>query len=252
MNIAIIGYGHVGKAMHKLFQNAVVFDPALGMGNKDEVNKCKAAFVCVPTPMLENGRCDTKITEEVIEWLDVELIILRSTVEIGFTDAMAKKYMKKIVFHPEYYGETVDHPFKDLNGRKWLTFGGCQFAIDGAIKVYQEVINSDVKIFQTDAKSAELAKYMENSFLAMKVTFCNEMYDIADKLGVNYNKARELWLADPRIGASHTFVYEENRGYGGKCLPKDIASVISQAETAGANVSLLKATEERNKAFREA
>ena len=54
--------------------------------------------------------------------------------------------------------------------------------------------------------------------MATKVTFCNEMYDIAMALGADYNLAREVWIADPRIGASHTFVYEDNRGYRASSL----------------------------------
>ncbi len=65
-----------------------------------------------------------------------------------------------------------------------------------------------------DADAVEFAKYMENAFLATKVVFCNEMYDLAGKLGVNYNVVREIWTSDPRIGTSHTFVYPGNREYG--------------------------------------
>ena len=251
MKIGIVGYGHVGKAMHALFKGAEVFDEPLNIGTKEKINQCEIAFVCVPTPSMQDGNCDTSIVENVISWLNVPVIVLRSTVRVGFTDEMMEKYHKEIVFQPEYYGETVAHPFAELSDRQWLAFGGNPKGIDVAIKAYQTVMNSNVRILQYGAKEVEFAKYMENAYLATKVIFCNEMYDIAKSLGVNYNEAREVWVADPRIGTSHTFVYEDNRGYGGSCLPKDIASIIKQADETGANADLLKSVVRRNAVFRK-
>ncbi len=246
MKIGIVGYGHVGKAMAELFKDSVIYDKPLNIGTKDEVNQCDVAFVCVPTPSNADGSCDTTIVEEVIGWLDVKTIVIRSTVYVGFTREMSKKYGKEIVFQPEYYGETVAHPFSDLSGRQWLSFGGDSAAVDRAIGAYKHVYTSNVQIYITDSDSAEFAKYMENAFLATKVIFCNEMYDLAKKLNVDYNKAREIWLADPRIGRSHTFVYEDNRGYGGSCLPKDVLSVIDQAHQTGSDCTLMEAVHLKN------
>jgi UDP-glucose 6-dehydrogenase len=91
---------------------------------------------------------------------------------------------------------------------------------------------------------------MENSFLALKVTFCNEIYDIAQAVGVDYNELRELWLLDPRIGRSHTFVMPDARGFGGKCLPKDMAALVHLAAEQGCTPTLLRATIEANSANR--
>ena len=244
--VGIVGYGHVGKAMKELFEDAIVYDEPLAIGNKEEINACDAAFVCVPTPANSDGSCNTDIVEKTISWLETPVIILRSTVYVGFTDSMAQKYGKEIVFQPEYYGETVSHPYSDLKKRSWLTFGGSKKGINLAICVYKDVVNSSVVIHQASAKEAELAKYMENSFFATKVSFCNEFYDIAKGLGVDYNVVRELWLADERIGRYHTFVYEHNRGFGGSCLPKDTAAIINQSEQNGIDVSLLKSVIEKN------
>lgn len=246
MKTGIVGYGHVGKAMHAMFKDAIIYDKFANLGTREEINSCDAVFVCVPTPQMQDGHCDTSAVEDVIQWVESKIIILRSTVYVGFTDEMCKKYNKEIVFQPEYYGETVAHPFANLNERKWLAFGGTKRGIDLAIKVYQEVINSNVRIFQSDAKDVEMAKYMENAFLAMKVTFCNEMYDIAKSLGADYNRAREIWTADPRIGTSHTFVYVDKRGYGGSCLPKDIASIVAQAKDKKIDCTLLESVIRKN------
>lgn len=248
--IGIVGFGHVGKAMKELFKDAVIFDDPLSLGSKEEINECDAAFICVPTPSNADGSCNTDIVESTIAWLETPVIIIRSTVYVGFTDAMSEKYGKEIVFQPEYYGETVSHPYSDLKMRSWLTFGGTKKGINMAINVYKDVINSSVAIYQASAKEAELAKYMENAFFATKVTFCNEFFDIAQGLGVDYNIVRELWLADERIGRYHTFVYEQNRGFGGSCLPKDIAAIIFQSEQNGVHSSFLESVVEKNKEFR--
>lgn len=246
MKIGIIGYGHVGGAMRELFKNAVVYDKYKGIGTEKEINECDIAFVCVPTPMAKDGTCDTSIVEEVISWCTCKCIVLRSTVRIGFTREMREKYRKEIVFQPEYYGETVAHPYAHLSDRAWLTFGGTSNGIDSAIKAYQTVINSNVRIYQCSSDEAEMAKYMENAFLATKVIFCNEMYDLCKKLDLNYNIIRELWTADPRTGTSHTFIYEDNRGFGGSCLPKDIAALVKQGQAANCDMTILEAVIDKN------
>jgi UDPglucose 6-dehydrogenase len=246
MRIGIVGYGHVGKAIHALFPDAVVYDAPKEMGSKAKVNNCEIVFVCVPTPSLPDGTCDTSIVEEVVVWLTAKVIVIRSTVPVGFTDAMKELTGKRIVFQPEYYGETIDHHFSDLRHRTWLTFGGSGDDVGLVIRAYQQVYNAEVRIRQTDARTAEMAKYMENCFLALKVTFCNEFYDIAGAHGIDYNELREVWLEDPRIGRSHTFVYEDNRGYGGKCLPKDVSALIGMADEKAVNSDLMKSVQHKN------
>lgn len=250
MEIAIVGFGHVGKNMQNIFPNAVIYDEPLGIGNREDVNKCKVAFVCVPTPMHDNGACDTAIVEDVLTWLNTETIVLRSTVPVGFTDKFSSELNKNIIFQPEYYGETVNHPLANLQERQWITLGGNKNKTNDVIMAYQQVYTSNIVINIVEPKVAELAKYMENCFLALKVTFCNEFYDIAKALGVNYTQLRETWLLDPRIGRSHTFVYQNNRGYGGSCLPKDISAMIFQAEQNNVNCDLLKSVVNKNSGYK--
>lgn len=249
MKIGIVGFGHVGGAMHELFKDAIIYDKFKRIGSKEEINTCDATFVCVPTPMMEDGSCDTTAVDEVLAWCESKVIILRSTVRVGYTREMANKLHKNIVFQPEYYGETVAHPFANLSDRNWLSFGGTREAIDLAIDVYKNVINSNVRIYQAPSDEVELAKYMENAFLATKVIFINEMYDICEKLGLNYNQVREIWTADPRIGTSHTFIYKDNRGYGGSCLPKDISALHQLEKENEIDDTLINAVIEKNKKY---
>lgn len=249
--ISILGYGHVGKITKELFKDAIIYDEPKNIGNKDEVNKSNFAFICVPTPKAKNGSCDTSIVEEILTWIKADIIIIHSTVSVGFTQKWQNKTKKHIVFQPEYYGETYKHIFQNPHNRSWITLGGKLEDTSKVADLYQTIFTSDIIINQVDSTTAELAKYMENAFYATKVTFCNQFYDLAKVYGVDYNQLRETWLLDPRINRSHTFVYPDNRGYGGSCLPKDTAAIIYEADKMGVDMSLLKATEEANRRYHD-
>lgn len=249
---AIVGHGAVGKGIHKLFPGARTYDEPLGLGSRDEVNLARFAFVCVPTPAAADGSTDTSIVEDVLSWIGSEFIILRSTVPVGTTDRLRMKTGKSIVFQPEYGpAETPDHPFNDLRKVRWAILGGERRDTVAVADLYKTTFSADFVIQQTDAKTAELTKYMENTFLALKVMFCNEFYDIAAGYGLDYNELRELWLLDPRIGRSHTFVMPHDRGFGGRCLPKDLSSIIHAARELGLSADLLEATQRGNEALRK-
>ena len=250
---AIVGYGAVGRGIHQLFPDARPHDPPLGIGSRDEVNDCRFAFVCVPTPMSEDGSADTSIVEEAVGWIESDYIIIRSTVPVGTTDRLRHATGKAIVFQPEYGpAETPDHPFNDLRKVRWAILGGVREHTVAIADLYKTTFNADFVIQQTDAKTAELTKYMENTYLALKVTFCNEFYDIAASQGIDYNELRELWLLDPRIGRSHTFVLPHARGFGGRCLPKDLSAIIDSAKRNGVQPRLLEAVRDVNARMRDA
>jgi UDPglucose 6-dehydrogenase len=196
--------------------------------------------------MKEDKSCDISIVEETIQWLDVPVIVIRSTVPPGTTDYLSSKYKKHIVFEPEYLGETALHPYLDLRKREFVILGGERPSCDVIVMYMQTLMHPDTHFYLTDAKTAELCKYMENAFLGTKVTFCNEFYQIALKLGIDYNELRELWLADKRIGRSHTFVYPNNLGFSGKCLPKDLNAIVKKLEEVGYEAKFIKAVLENN------
>lgn len=246
-DVGIVGCGHVGSIMKQLFSEAAVYDKYKQIGIKDTINSCKFVFVCVPTPKSEDGSCDTAAVDEVLDWVSSKsTIILRSTVPVGYTRKATTRYSKHIVFQPEYYGETVAHPFADPHNRSWITLGGNLKDTYKVAQLYQHIYTSELIINQVDYEVAELAKYMENTFYATKVSFCNQFYDLAKAMNIDYNQLRETWLLDPRISRSHTFVYEDDRGYGGSCLPKDTAAILHQAEQLGVDMSILSSIEAYN------
>jgi UDPglucose 6-dehydrogenase len=251
--IAIIGYGYVGKAMESFFKDhyqLVIYDPYLSEQrlipgvSKKQVNTCDAAFICVPTPMSDDGSCDISIVEETFEWLNVDLVVIKSTVAVGTTKKLIDKYGTHIVFSPEYIGEsTYWTPFsfhKDMKETPFYTIGGEKNTCSAVIDLLLPVTGPCKRYNITDSTTAEMAKYMENSFYANKIAFCNEVYDICQYIGVDYNEARELWLSDPRLHRMHTAVFKDNRGFGGKCLPKDTNALVKIAEKAGVEPHLLK------------
>ena len=255
--IGIIGYGYVGKALHRFFENhyeVFIYDPNLKTSNsKEEINETDIVFISVPTPRSENGQCDISIVEESIKWLGVDVIVIKSTVEIGTTNLLIEKYNKNIVFSPEYIGEsTYWSPYDfhtDMKETPFFIFGGESNLCSKVIDIFLPVTGPCKRYIKTDSKSAEMAKYMENSFYATKITFCNEMYDICEKIDVDWNEVRELWLADPRINPMHTAVFKDKRGFSGKCLPKDTSALNYIAKENGLPSLLLNSVLESNKIF---
>lgn len=251
MKVAIVGAGAVGGGMARLFPDCVLYDEPKGIGTREAVNACEVAFVCVPTPTATDGSCDTSIVEDVVSWLDASVIVLRSTVSVGTTRRLAETYKKRVVFQPEYGpAETPDHPFNDLRNVRWIILGGERADAKVAARAWMDAYSSDITIQYTTPETAELCKYMENAFLATKVTFCNEFFEIAQRVGVDYDELREAWLLDPRIGKSHTFVFGDKRGFGGRCLPKDLEAIVRTAEASGYDARLLREVSETNKRFR--
>lgn len=228
--VAIVGYGAVGKGLHELFPEAVIYDEPLGLGTRAEIDGCDVAFIAVPTPARDDGRCDVSIVEQAVSWIGCDYIVIRSTIEVGTTARLRRETGKRIVFQPEYGpAETPDHPFKNLRDVRWAILGGERDDTRWVANLYQRIFDSTIAIHQTTSETAELCKYMENAYLAMKVAFSNEFFDLAETAGVDYHELRELWLLDPRINRSHTWVYPDDRGFGGKCLPKDLEALTSFA-----------------------
>jgi UDPglucose 6-dehydrogenase len=248
MRIAIAGYGSIGRYIEGVFARShdiALYDPALGLGRIEDLDDADYAIICVPTPTGEDGSCDTSIVEELVERINPRrAIVCQSTVSIGTTDRLIARYDKPLVYVPEWAGESLNHPYRRLERRSFLIYGGHEPAASAVQELYATGYGG-VRHHVVAPRVAEIVKYMENSFLAMKVAFCNEFFDLCAAAGVDYDEVRGLWLEDWRIGASHTTVTEE-RGYGGKCLPKDVAAVCSTGREMGAAMEILEAVQNAN------
>jgi UDPglucose 6-dehydrogenase len=250
MKVAIIGTGVVGKAMQELFPEAVPYDEPLGLGSRSEVNGCDVAFVCVPTPGRHQAYLDTSTVEAVVEWLDAGLIVIRSTVNPGTTDALRKRYRKRIIFQPEYLGETVAHPMADPHNRPFIILGGEPEDTRMAIEVYHHAYSAAVRIRQTDALTAEMIKLAANRAIAHKVAEVQELYDLCEAAGVDYYTVREaVYQDDPRMSAYWTFVFPDRRGFNSKCIPKDVYAVAAYARELGVPMEVTEALLQRNQRY---
>lgn len=247
--------GFVGQGMLKYFPDAYQFDEPKGIGTKEEVNECDLAIICVPTPSRNNGRCDTDIVESVVQWVTTPLVLIKSTVEPGTTARLSVTYGKRIIFSPEYMGESSYYvPSQYLDPKNpvshgFLILGGEEKACTEIADIFVPVIGPTTRIRIMQSVEAELIKYAENSFFAMKVMFSNELRDMCDLFGANWHRVREGWLDDPRIGPMHTAVFPDKRGFGGKCYPKDVKALYEICRMLDYEPLMLKATMESNNKY---
>ncbi len=247
--LAIIGGGWVGKAQKQLFPDALVYDPMLGFKtSQEEVNDCDMAFVAVPTPCPYEGKLDTSIVEEVVSWVACPLIVIRSTVNPGTCDHLAEKYHKRIVFMPEYLGESVGHPMLDPKTRPFIIVGGKPEDRKAVIDVYFTTYNANISVRLTSCLEAEVIKLTENRAIACKVTEIEELIDVCKLAGVDYYQVRDaVYGDDPRFNLWWTADFVGNRGLRSKCLPKDAYAWCAFAESLGYNPIITRTILEKNK-----
>lgn len=247
INIAIIGFGVIGKAINTLFENVnvskVIYDPYIDCNTKgleaikknvlmvatdkelakQHVNKADIAFVCVPTPHKKYDGLDMSAVEDVISLFSPKLFVICSALQPGTADHLAEKYNKKIVVQPEYFGETVAHPLVDMQKTNFLILGGDKGDLENVISLYQKVYNANTKIRKVTRLEAEVIKLSENRAIGYKVAQCQELYDACQAAGVDYDVIREaVYGDDPRFNLWWTFVYKNERGLSSKCIPKDL------------------------------
>ena len=221
--VLIVGCGVVGSNLKDELRDLYpdVYDKYKMLNTKGK-HKYKVAFICVDTPATEGEPCDISEVRNAVIENDAEIYVIKSTVLPGTTERIAEETKKRIVFSPEYYGGTqhcnnFDFDFTILGGEKEDCFR--------VVQILQDVYDGRHQFRITDAKTAELVKYMENSYLATKVSFCNQFYNIANDIGVNYEELRELFVMDPRVEPSHTFVYGEHPYWNSHCLNKDVPAI---------------------------
>lgn len=245
-SILICGYGIVGHHIKNIFNWADLYDVNIKEYNNISNKIYDFVFICVPTPMKDNGEANIDFVKDIINKVKANIFIIKSTIPPNTTEELKKEFNKRIVFSPEYQGETQH----TLINEGFVIVGGDKDDTNEVIQLYQYVYNGSLKTYQTTSLLAEITKYMENSFLATKVIFCNEFYRICKAFGVNYTELRELFVADPRVNKSHTFVYEKQPYYDSKCLNKDIPALIESCKKQGYDATFLKFIIDLNEKFK--
>ena len=259
MKIGIIGQGYVGTALKEGFQDFYQvetydkYDIGKSTHSKisDIVELSDVIFVCVPTPMRQDGSCYTGIVEEVIREINEnangQIVVIKSTVPPGTTDRINEEYSHTTtIFNPEFLTEA--NFIQDFKNQSRIILGGDRKGTNIVRQIYSRIF-PNATIVKTGAKHAEMVKYFTNCFLATKVSFANEMYNICQQLDLDYDKIVEYATYDERLGKSHWAVPgpDGDFGYGGHCLPKDLSAIVSEFDTYG----LLEAVEQVNDQVRE-
>jgi UDPglucose 6-dehydrogenase len=241
MNITIAGFGFVGKAHKELLKdthNITIYDPEQGyttFGTPDGI------IVCVSTPPRKDGSCDMTNVFEVIERSPDVPILIKSTISVEGWDMLVDTFPNRMLnFSPEFLRQATY--LDDIKQMDKLLIGGT------SCNYWARVFGITTEI--ADPRELILAKYARNSFLALKVAFFNQMYDLCDALDVEYSAVAHYTTMDERIGDSHSFITEE-RGFGGHCFPKDINAIIQTGQRDNVDLSILKEVVEYNKRIRK-
>lgn len=265
MNIGIIGQGFVGNAVYQKFKNyydvlTYDLDESKSNSNVNEIiYKCENIFLCLPTPMNKDGSCNINIVEQVLAGIDLTTdnleternIIIKSTIPPGTTAKWNLLFESlNIVFNPEFLTER--NAIKDYENQNRIILGGVRPATTELKRVFSKVFPK-AHIIKTDSTHAEMVKYLTNTFLSVKVSFANEIFQLCDGLGIDYDKVVEYATYDERLGKSHWNVpgHDGDFGFGGHCFPKDLKALLYLTEKLGTINNVLCATNETNNNVRK-
>ncbi|TSC95195.1 MAG: UDPglucose 6-dehydrogenase [Parcubacteria group bacterium Licking1014_1] len=250
LKLGIMGVGMVGSALKRCFEKRgiklFIYDKGQNLGSMDDVNQADIIFICVPTPFDKNGGFDLSYVKEVCGNIKGEkIIVIKSTVLPGTTEGLQKNYPQhKFLFNPEFLTELTADQDMDYPDRQIVGFTKESFNIAADLLLILPLAPFE-KIMP--ATEAEIVKYFGNTWFAAKVAFANQMYDLCQKIGADYDIIAESAAVDKRIGRSHLDVWHKGyRGYGGKCIPKDIKALIQFASANGVDLTLHKTVEEIN------
>ena len=263
--IGIIGQGFVGTAVREGFRNHFTIETYDKF--KSEASTCDTlaelcgkahvVFVCLPTPMRRDGSCDLSIVQQTVRNIDAQQLnnvaVIKSTVPPGTTGALNEECKNiQVVFNPEFLTEA--NYIDDFKNQNRIIIGGPRPASTTVKNLFKKAFYS-TPIIKTGSSTAEMVKYFINAFLATKVSFANEIYKICEKTDIDYDKVVEYALYDDRIGKSHLTVPgpDDEFGFGGHCLPKDLNALISVAveNSLGLYINVLSGVLETNDKVRK-
>ena len=221
---------------------------------KEALDQCEIIYLALPPPPDEDGSADLSyvigVANQIGELMtDYKVIVNKSTVPVGTANKVRATISAKtnipfdVVSNTEFLREgfAVED---SMNPARIIVGSSSDKAKDIMSKIYQPFTNTGVPIIFMDEKSSELTKYAANSFLAVKITFMNEIANYCEKVGADVDKVRLGMGSDDRIG--HRFLFP-GIGYGGSCFPKDVKALIKSGKEENFNFQILNATENINK-----
>jgi len=233
MKVGIIGYGVVGKAIEKTLSKKykiVKFDKYADYDKFEDLYSCDFIFISVPTPFdCEKNQVDGRaITESLIRLNEVKynkIIIIKSTLPPGFCSKYLKEYNLNIVFNPEFLRESTT-PDEDFKNQEIIVIGTeSKKAFESVKNMYEKVTVPNARFYHTSTTEAEMIKSAQNTMLASRIALANMIFDACQDHNVDYAKLREIAFDSFEILGPHMVQVpgpDGRRGFGGKCLPKDI------------------------------
>ena len=211
--------------------------------------KSEIIFVCLPTPMRKSGECDVSIIDGVLSEINQlnlgNLVVIKSTVPVGTSRKFSEKYPNiNVVFNPEFLREKT--ALEDFQNQNRIILGGDNKHTMIVAMMYVKVFQPpDVKYVHTTYEVAEMTKYMTNTFLSTVISYANEIYDICDALGIDYEEVRKCAVYDERLAKAPLMVPgpdDKMRFFGGHCFPKDLNALMFLARSLGVRHDILKAS----------
>jgi nucleotide sugar dehydrogenase len=254
MKIGIIGLGAVGAALHKGFEHLQhqVIGHDIKLNTKIEYLKdTNIIYICVGTPSDQNEHCDITAVLTVTEQLNnleyKGIVAVKSTVKPGTTNELIKKYPNlTFAFVPEFLRERC--AYEDFVYNNNILVVGTQDD-----KVYKEIVKSHgdlpVHKVKVDIIEAELMKYFSNTYKAMRITFANSFYKVAEHFGANYDVIKDTFLYHGVQEGHYLNVNKTFGGYGGMCLPKDTKAMKSLVDELDLNLDIFKFIDNENNKF---
>jgi nucleotide sugar dehydrogenase len=255
MKIIIAGYGFVGKAVAaalKPMHEIVIVDPQYTTNEIKYHHDADGLIVCVDTPTGENGIINANNVANVLDEVPVFMpVLIKSTVTPAIVEGFEELYPNlALTYSPEFLRARTAN--QDFLNQKYVVLGGedpeCFWQ-----ELFQTTLPNCKMAFNCTAKEASMVKYTVNSFLALKTSFFNQIADICDNNGLDYDIVRHIVSNDTRIGASHTMVPgpDGERGWGGACFPKDTEAFIQWANRIEHPVTILEEAVKYNRRIRK-
>ena len=257
MNIGIVGKGFVGSAVHNGFSPNTGCDAKVRVYDKnplrslhtleETVNESDFIFISVPTPARSDGHIDLTILNDAINDINEvstnreTIFLVRSTVVPGTTSNFQYTFPSlRLVFNPEFLTERSAN-FDFINQTRFI-LGGDKENTSKVSDLFRWRFGKSISILETSYETAELIKYMNNTFFATKISFLNDMKLLSDKCGAVWEDAVDGFVRDGRIGHTHLNVpgHDGKYGFGGSCFPKDIQAIINYANELDVDMDVLK------------
>jgi len=237
--MAIVGHGFVGQAVEYAFTHPMVkfelIDPKYNTSVDDLTEfDPHCVFICAPTPSNDDGSVDSNIVEDAVLKSLIHtngLVVVKSTITPDVIDrlysSLDRRQIDRFAYNPEFL--TEKNAKADFVTAKFHVIGGSPQSTQELIEIYDIFSGCESNDYhRMTAYEASFVKYTINSYLATKVTFFNQLYDLVNAYGCSYNIVTRAAGLDPRVGMGHTRVpgFDGKRGFGGACLPKDTNALL--------------------------